>query len=118
MIWQDLVFLVGSSLSIVFLAPTLRDVDARVPLATSFPSMAIGAVYATTFASLGMTFSAVGSLAAGGMWCLIALFRSPPRVPETVLTRPEQVRLFLTDLGRWGRRTLGRRRAFDRYVLE
>ena len=77
MMWQDLVFLVGSSLSIVFLAPTLRDAASRVPLGTSLPSMAIGAVYAGTFATLGMTFSAVGSAAAATMWSLIALYRSP-----------------------------------------
>ena len=77
MMWQDLVFLVGSSLSIVFLAPTLRDAASRVPLGTSLPSMAIGAVYAGTFATLGMTFSAVGSAAAAAMWSLIALYRSP-----------------------------------------
>ena len=77
MMWQDLVFLVGSGLSIVFLAPTLRDAAARVPLGTSLPSMAIGVVYGVTFATLGMTFSAVGALAAGSMWALIAVFRSP-----------------------------------------
>lgn len=77
MVWQDLVFMVGSGLSIVFLAPTLRDATARVPLGTSLPSMAIGLVYAMTFFTLGMTFSAAGSFAAGTMWALIALVRSP-----------------------------------------
>lgn len=87
MMWQDLVFLVGSGLSIVFLAPTLRDAAARVPLGTSLPSMAIGVVYGATFASLGMTFSAVGALAAGSMWALIAVFRSSGDGPTVVTSR-------------------------------
>lgn len=64
-------------LSIVFLAPMLRDSDARVPLATSMHSMGIGLVYGMTFATLGMTFAAAGAFAAGIMWSLIALLRSP-----------------------------------------
>lgn len=116
--WQDFVFLVGSSLSIVFLTPTLRDSDAQVPFATSFPSMAIGLVYGMTFVSLGMTFSAVGSFSAGTMWCLIALLRSPPRFPDAVLTRPERVRLFVGDAQRWGHRKVARRSAADRYAAE
>ncbi len=31
MVWQDLVFMAGSLLSVVFLAPALRDVNARIP---------------------------------------------------------------------------------------
>ncbi|KYH25912.1 hypothetical protein HAPAU_25900 [Halalkalicoccus paucihalophilus] len=77
MMWQDFVFMAGSSLSIVFLAPTLRDTAARVPIATSAPSMIIGGVYAVTFATLGMTFSAAGALATCVMWTLISFFRAP-----------------------------------------
>ncbi|MCU4972118.1 hypothetical protein OB955_05145 [Halobacteria archaeon AArc-m2/3/4] len=98
--WQDFVFLIGSSLSIVFLAPTLRDSSARVPLGTSLPSMGIGAVYAFTFASLGMTFSAMGSLSAATMWSLIALYRSPGSQSPT-LTRRERYSLFAADVRRW-----------------
>ncbi len=100
MMWQDLVFLVGSGLSIVFLAPTLRDASARVPLGTSLPSMAIGLVYGFTFATLGMTFSAAGAVAAGSMWALIALVRSPG-VESAVLTRRESTVLFARDARRW-----------------
>jgi len=53
MMWQDLVFMFGSGLSIIFLAPTLRDSSARVPLGTSLPSMGIGFVYGTTFSHSG-----------------------------------------------------------------
>jgi hypothetical protein len=77
--WQDLVFLVGSALSIVTLAPTLRDSTARVPLATTAPSATLAIVYATTFFTLGMTFSAVGSIIIGLMWSLIGFLRSPHR---------------------------------------
>ncbi|WP_232700489.1 hypothetical protein [Halobacterium wangiae] len=77
MMWQDLVFLVGSLTSVMFLYPTLRDTASRVPRATSVPSMLIGAVYSMTFFTLGMTFSAVGSFAACTMWSLIAAFRAP-----------------------------------------
>ena len=75
--WQDLVFLAGSSLSVLFLYPTLRDTAARVPRATSIPSMLIGSAYAFTFFTLGMTFSALGAFAACTMWSLIATFRAP-----------------------------------------
>ena len=77
MMWQDLVFMIGSGLSIGFLVPTLRDANARVPIGTSLPSMALGIVYGLTFATLGMTFSALGAFAAGLMWSLIAVARSP-----------------------------------------
>lgn len=77
MMWQDLVFLLGSMTSVMFLYPTLRDTASRVPRATSVPSMLIGAVYSMTFFTLGMTFSAVGSFAACTMWSLIAAFRAP-----------------------------------------
>ncbi len=33
MMWQDLIFLAGSVLSIVFLAPTVRDATANIPSA-------------------------------------------------------------------------------------
>ena len=98
MMWQDLVFMVGSGLSIVFLAPTLRDASARVPLGTSLPSMAIGLVYAATFFTLGMTFSAAGT-----MWALIALVRSPASPALIHNTDPSllarDARLWLDRLG-------------------
>ncbi|MFB6165621.1 MAG: hypothetical protein ABEJ31_10725 [Haloarculaceae archaeon] len=77
MMWQDLIFLAGSVFSLVVLVPTLRDHMANVPLGTSLPSATIGVVYGTTFFTLGMTMSAVGSLATGLMWSLIAFLRSP-----------------------------------------
>ena len=91
--------MIGSSLSIVFLAPTLRDADARVPLGTSLPSMTIGLVYGLTFSTLGMSFSAAGAFAAGSMWSLIAVCRSP--TDATTLTRRDGLRLFAADLRRW-----------------
>ena len=103
MMWQDLVFLIGSCLSIVFLAPTLRDASACVPLGTSLPSMGIGGVYAFTFTSLGMTFSAVGAFAAGGMWSLIAVYRSPS-TQSSMLTRSERLSLFVADVYQWANR--------------
>lgn len=81
MMWQDFVFMLGSSLSIVFLAPTLRDVSARVPLGTSVPSMLVGGTYAFTFMTLGMKFSALGAMATTIMWSLIATYRSPGDTP-------------------------------------
>jgi hypothetical protein len=107
MMWQDLIFMIGSSLSIVFLAPTLRDSDAQVPLATSAPSMLIGGVYAFTFATLGMTFSAAGALAACIMWTLISFFRAP-RSPynqsQTIGSSTERLAMFLTDAKYWFKR--------------
>ncbi|WP_222915724.1 hypothetical protein [Natrinema sp. SYSU A 869] len=110
MMWQDLVFMIGSSLSIVFLAPTLRDSSARVPLGTSLPSMGIGFVYSMTFFTLGMTFSATGAFAAGSMWSLIALIRSPQGVSMKLFAR-ENLALFVSDLQYW----LARYRSDDSY---
>lgn len=112
MMWQDVVFMLGSALSIVFLAPTLRDATARVPLGTSLPSMGIGTVYGITFASLGMTFSAVGAVAAATMWALIACFRSPTG-RALVGSRVDGLRLFAVD----ARRFVARRRRQE-LVLE
>ncbi|WP_408956959.1 hypothetical protein [Natrinema sp. 74] len=75
--WQDFVFLAGSALSIAFLAPTVRDATARIPLGSSVPSMTIGAIYAFTYATMGMSFSAAGSLGVATMWSLIVCYRSP-----------------------------------------
>ncbi len=104
MIWQDFIFMIGSSLSIVFLAPTLRDASARVPFATSFPSMVIGGVYAFTFSTLGMTFSAMGALATCVMWTLISFFRAP-RSPynrsNAIGSYNDRIELFGRDARRW-----------------
>jgi hypothetical protein len=75
--WQDLVFLAGSNMSVLFLYPTLRDTAACVPRATSIPSLLIGGAYSLTFFTLGMTYSAAGAFAACSKWSLIATFRAP-----------------------------------------
>lgn len=77
MIWQDVVFLCGSVFSLLVLLPTLRDSMANVPLGTTVPSASLGVIYGTTFLSLGMTLSALGSLLTGLMWTLVAVLRSP-----------------------------------------
>ncbi|WP_049924317.1 hypothetical protein [Halopiger djelfimassiliensis] len=77
MVWQDVLFLVGSLLSVIVLVPAVRNANARIPLATSLPKMLLGGVYAITFASMGMYLAAGGLLATGVMWCLIAAYRSP-----------------------------------------
>ncbi|WP_408956700.1 hypothetical protein [Natrinema sp. 74] len=115
MMWQDLVFMCGSSLSILFLAPTLRDAGARVPLGTSLPSMGIGFTYATTFFTLGMTFSAIGAFAAGSMWSLIALFRSPQGVSMKLFAR-KNLALFVSDVQHWLTRRRSDRSHAEQYV--
>jgi hypothetical protein len=115
MMWQDLVFMLGSSLSIVFLAPTLRDSSARVPLGTSLPSMGIGFVYGVTFFTLGMSFSAAGAVAAGTMWSLIALVRSPQGISIALFGR-ENIALFVSDVQHWLARRRSDRSLADQYV--
>ncbi|AGB39849.1 hypothetical protein [Natronococcus occultus] len=100
MMWQDFVFTIGSGLSIAFLAPTLRNATANVPLGTSLPSMVIGFVYAFTFFTLGMTFSAVGALATGMMWTLISMFRSPAN-SALRLFPVDSPDLFVHDVKQW-----------------
>lgn len=77
MIWQDLVFLAGSVFSIIVLAPTLKDHTANVPLGTSLPSALIGVIYGASFYTMGMAFSATGSMLTGVLWAAIATLRSP-----------------------------------------
>lgn len=55
----------------------LRSAVASVPWATSLPAATIGLVYGATYLSLGMTFSATGSFAAGLMWSLILACHRP-----------------------------------------
>lgn len=120
MIWQDFVFMIGSGLSIVFLAPTLRDAAANVPLATSAPSMVIGGVYAFTFATLGMTFSAAGALATCVMWTLISFFRapeSPYNGSNAIGSSRYRIELFTRDARYWLRRKRHRNAvSFDSYA--
>jgi|AntRauTorcE11898_2_1112593.scaffolds.fasta_scaffold38352_1 FtsH-binding integral membrane protein len=91
MVWQDMIFLMGSLLSVGFLAPTIRDAGACVPRATSIPSMVIGLVYSLTFLSMGMDFSAFGSFAACGMWSLIVYLRAPETDEFELSVLPERV---------------------------
>lgn len=77
MLWQDLIFVLGSLLTVAVLVPPIRDADSRIPLVTSVPKMGLGVVYAVTFASLGMILAAIAVFATAVMWSLIALYRSP-----------------------------------------
>lgn len=104
MMWQDFVFMAGSSLSVLFLAPTIRDASARVPLATSLPSMIVGGVYSMTFLTLGMTFSALGAAATCTMWSMIAALRSPTSPLASGTRQSDLLRglqLFGADVRRW-----------------
>ncbi|MFC5972519.1 hypothetical protein ACFPYI_14360 [Halomarina salina] len=71
--WQDLIFTAGSFVAILSLAPTLTDVRSSVPRTTSVPSAVIALTYTLAFVTLGLTFSALGSLATGTLWVAIAL---------------------------------------------
>ena len=95
--WQDFIFTAGSIFSIIVLMPTLKDRMATIPLGTSVPSALIGLLYGTTFFSMGMTFSAAGSLATGVLWSLIAALRSPG---STVAVLSARVRS-ITDARGW-----------------
>ncbi len=98
MMWQDFVFLAGSVLSIVFLAPTVRDSSARIPLGSSVPSMTIGAVYSFTYSTMGMTFSSLGAAGVAIMWSLIVCYRAPG-----ARTGPANIVRFLVEMGQRGR---------------
>ncbi|GAB3677671.1 hypothetical protein [Halopiger thermotolerans] len=87
MSWQDLVFMAGSLLTVAVLAPALRDVSTRIPLATSLPKATLGVVYAVTFATLGMHLAAAGLVATGVAWALLAAFRSPTATMPAVSSR-------------------------------
>ncbi len=73
--------------------------------------MTIGSVYAVTYATMGMTFSALGSVGVATMWSLIACYRSPgPR------TGPLNVVRYLRALTRQGRRLVADARPEERSV--
>lgn len=97
MLWQDIIFMLGSGFSVFVLMPTLRDSTARIPWGTSLPSVGIGLVYASTFYSLGMILSAVGAIAAATMWSLIAAFRNPDGRPPRLAAVGSRVATTVTD---------------------
>lgn len=69
--------------------------------------MVIGGVYAFTFATLGMTFSAAGALSTCVMWTLISFFRapeSPYNAANAVGSCRQRAELFVTDARYWIRR--------------
>lgn len=117
MMWQDLVFMLGSGFSVVTLGPTLRDASARVPLGTSLPSMTIGFIYAFTFSTLGMTLSAVGAISAGTMWSLIATFRSPQNFTDRFFPM-DSFDLFTRDLKQWVGQFRSDRSVTEQYTLD
>ena len=82
LMWQDLIFTVGSAFSILVLMPTLKNRMATIPLGTSVPSALIGIIYGSTFFTMGLTYSAAGSVATGVLWSLIAMLRSPDSPPR------------------------------------
>jgi len=121
MMWQDFVFMAGSSLSVLFLAPTIRDASAQVPLATSLPSMIVGGVYSMTFLTLGMTFSALGAAATCTMWSMIAALRSPGSplaggAHQSDLLRGLQ--LFGADVRRWAADLRGGDDRLQQFVVD
>ena len=75
--WQDVVFLLGAGITVAVLYPTLRSSTASVPWATSVPAALLKVVFGVTFFTMDMVLSAVGMLAAAGMWGLIAVLRHP-----------------------------------------
>lgn len=78
MIWQELVFVTGSIISIVTLMPTLRNVASVVPRKTSLPAAVLGITFALTYASMDMYVSGSGALVTGLLWAAIARWRSEP----------------------------------------
>ncbi len=117
LMWQDLIFMIGSALSVLFLAPTIRDVSARVPLGTSIPSMTVGGVYAFTFSTMGMTLSAVGAMATAVMWTVIATLRSP-RGDSAMQTRRDEIILFSDDVKRFVNGIIGEEDHDAQYVSQ
>ena len=77
--------------------------------------MGIGFVYGLTFFTLGMGFSAAGAVAAGTMWSLIALFRSPQGISIALLGR-ENLALYVSDVQHWLARRRSDRSPVDQYV--
>ncbi len=73
--------------------------------------MTIGAVYAATYATMGMRFSAFGSLGVATMWSLIVSYRSPG--PHD---GPANVVHFVRSLVRQARQTVTGTPTDDEYV--
>ncbi len=82
--------------------------------------MIIGGVYAVTFATLGMTFSATGALATCMMWTLISFFRapkSPYNRSHTIGSVGDRFDLFCIDARNWVERKRHRNAVrLDSYV--
>lgn len=72
---QDLVFSVGAVVLTLTLLPTLTRREARVPYWTSGATFAVLGIYAVTFATMGMWYSAFMQGLLSFLWLLILLFR-------------------------------------------
>lgn len=69
--WQDLVFTVGAIVFFASLLPTALG-SAKPPVLTSLPTGVLLLLFSVTYASLGLTVSAVVTVPSGLLWLLIA----------------------------------------------
>lgn len=77
MMWQDLVFMVGTFALALMLLPTLLDTDAAVPRTTSLPTAVVVSAFVVAFASMGMWLAAAGNVLSVLFWLVIAAKRAP-----------------------------------------
>lgn len=75
--WQDIIIAVGNVALAGVLLPTVADSAAAVPRWTSVPTAAVLYTFAATFATMGLTLSAIAALLSAILWSAIALWRAP-----------------------------------------
>jgi hypothetical protein len=76
MAWQDMVFLVGNLVLGAVLIPTLLDENVEIPLKTSVPTALVLSIFAASYFTLELYFSAVSTAVIAAMWLYIAEFRN------------------------------------------
>lgn len=76
--WQDFVFTAGSLIFAVALWPSVRSIH-KPALASSIMTATVLFLFAITYTTLGLTFSAITTMVTASMWTTLAIqkYRTP-----------------------------------------
>ena len=71
MVWQDIIFTIGSIIFIIALIPSIRGKD-KPALSTSLLTGSILFIFSTTYLTLNLTFSTVTTGILASAWLILA----------------------------------------------
>lgn len=74
MIWQDVVFAVGSIIFSLALIPSIKSRD-KPALKTSVTTGVVLTIFGVTYITLGLAFAAATTFVSSGLWLTLAVQR-------------------------------------------